>query len=388
MKPILQLNLEYSQRDRLDKFKQMSIDYKLSKLVIRRFRGIDEFDLDFVDGYPSVLIGTNNAGKSTILNAIALVLNGGSFHQWSPTETDFHCSADGVRAKDFLIQIFFSSQNEFGYPAVKGVAKPSLIHGISVKGKLKDGRASHVRTLFDADGKTVTIEPRTSLSALDKTKFVDHDLGFKKFNARLDDIREHTPEVWMFKPQNIEASLYLWKTGPIAKLSGLLAKRFLTDGWDLPRENGKLSPMPATMRKAYEFFQYALEEFPLWKNDMKPHLEDTIARYIGTQAKVELKPDPQLFTTWIAQQLMVSLATDPESVATPLQNMGDGLAICGSIGSFRSTFKVPRPYQRSRCVAAGGTGNSSPPASSKKASQSTGVAFDQGMDCGVYHAFS
>lgn len=135
----------------------MAIDYKLSKLIIRGFRGIDELELEFRDGYPSVLIGTNNAGKSTILNAIALVLNGEGYHQWSPSEADFHCSTDGIRAKEFLVQIHFSSENEHGYPAVKGVAKPSLIHGIQVKGKRKDGRLSHSRTLFDADGKPVTI---------------------------------------------------------------------------------------------------------------------------------------------------------------------------------------------------------------------------------------
>jgi energy-coupling factor transporter ATP-binding protein EcfA2 len=323
-------------------FNNMAIDYKLSKLIIRGFRGIDELELEFHDGYPSVLIGTNNAGKSTILNAIALALNGGGYHQWSPSETDFHSTVDGTRAVEFLVQIHFSSENEYGYPAVKGVAKPSLIHGIQVKGKMsKDGRASHSRTLFDAGGKTVTIEPRTSLSAQDKSAFADHDIGYKKLNARLDDIRKDTPEVWLFKPQNIEASLYLWKTGPIAKLSGLLAKRFLGDKWDVSRDNGKTSPMPDTMQTAYKFFQHALEEFPLWKDDMKPHLEEVIGRYVGAHAKVELRPDAQLFEEWISQQLMVSLATDPDSVATPLRNMGDGWQSVVRLAALEALSKYP-----------------------------------------------
>ena len=323
-------------------FINMAIDYKFSKLIIRGFRGIDELELEFRDGYPSVLIGTNNAGKSTILNAIALALNGGGYHQWSPSEADFHCSTDGTRVSDFLIQIHFCSDNEHGYPAVKGVAKPSLIRGIQVKGKKsKDGRLSHSRTLFDADGKTVTIEPRTSLTAQDKETFASHDIGFKKINARLDDIRDHMPEVWLFKPQNIEASLYLWKTGPIAKLSGFLAKRFLIDKWEVSREKGNSSPMPETMHKAYEFFQHALEEFPLWKDDMKPHLEEVIGRYVGTHAKVELRPNAQLFEDWISQQLMISLATDPESVATPLRNMGDGWQSVVRLAALEALSKYP-----------------------------------------------
>ena len=320
----------------------MPIDYKISKLIIRQFRGIDELELEIREGYPSVLIGTNNAGKSTILNSIALALNGGGYHQWSPSETDFHCSADGTRATEFLVQIHFDSENEFGYPAVKGVAKPSLIHGIQVKGKMwKDGRIVHSRTLFGADGKTVTIEPRTSLAAADKENFSDHDVGYKKYNARLDDIRDDTPEVWLFKPQNIEASLYIWKTGPIAKLSGLLAERFLADSWDVQRDGGKSSPMPATMHKAHEFFKHALEEFPLWKDDMKPHLEEVIGRYVGTQAKVEIRPDAQLFKEWISQQLVVSLATDPDSVATPLRNMGDGWQSVVRLAALEALSKYP-----------------------------------------------
>jgi predicted ATP-dependent endonuclease of OLD family len=59
----------------------MPINYKLSKVMVDCFRGIDHFELELRDGFPSVLIGSNNAGKSTVLNAIALALNGGSYSQ-------------------------------------------------------------------------------------------------------------------------------------------------------------------------------------------------------------------------------------------------------------------------------------------------------------------
>src|ERR1035438_214344 len=120
----------------------MTIDYRLSKLTIICFRGIENLELDFRDGFPSVLIGSNNAGKSTVLNAIALALGNPSFYQWSPTEVDFYRDENGNRASEFIVQIHFHSDHDTGYPAVKGIAKPTLIHGVQVKGRLKEiGRA-------------------------------------------------------------------------------------------------------------------------------------------------------------------------------------------------------------------------------------------------------
>ena len=102
----------------------MPIDYKLSKVIIHYFRGIDKLELAFRDSFPSVLIGSNNAGKSTVLSAIALALNGGGSHQWTFSEADFFCDDKGKRSNDFLIQVHFRSDHESGYPAVRGVGKP------------------------------------------------------------------------------------------------------------------------------------------------------------------------------------------------------------------------------------------------------------------------
>lgn len=302
----------------------MNIDYRLWKVVIQRFRGIEHLELEFLDGVPSVIIGANNAGKSTILNAIALALNGGGYHQWAPSETDFYSSGKGNRASEFVVQVHFRSDDAMGYPAVKGVSQPTLIHGVQVKGRItKDGKMTHSRTLLDEGGSSVTIAPRTALKAGEKEKWADHDIGFRRVNARLDDISEHTPEVWLFKPQNIEASLYVWKTGPIARLSKLLAARFLEDKWTLKLPSGDRK-MPETLHRAHAFFREAVEAFPFWKGDMKPRLESVFGRYVGSHAAIDLKPDTQALEDWLAQQLAVSLATDPESSTTPLRNMGDG----------------------------------------------------------------
>lgn len=303
----------------------VTIDFKISKVVIQNFRGIDALEIELKFGYPSVLIGSNNAGKTAVLNAIALALNGGDYYRYEVDENDFYCSDAGVRSRNFLVQVHFHSNDTLGYPAVKGVGAVSMVHGVQVKGTMtKDGRMSHSRTLFDETGKPITILPRTPVAAADKAKFAEHDVGFKTVNAKLSDVATHTPEIWFFRPQNIEASLYVWKTGPIARLSKLLAERYLQDEWDYKLPDGSTRPMPKAVTAAYKFFQQSTSELPFWKEDMKPRLERVIGKYVGTHAKIDLRPDTQLIEDWLAQKLAVSLATDPDSVATPLRKMGDG----------------------------------------------------------------
>jgi ABC-type thiamine transport system ATPase subunit len=303
----------------------MAVDYKLAKIIIRCFRGIQELELEFRDGYPTVLIGSNNAGKTTILNAIALAFHNGEFYNWSPDETDYYCDPQGNRSKDFLIQVHFKAGEELGLPAVRTIGDAQFVYGVQVVGRTgKDGALSHTRTLLGKDGKPITLNTRTKQSEADKKAMAQHNVGWRTVNAKLDDIREHLPETWFFKPEDIQASLYIWKTGPLAKLSNHLADRFTGDAWTMTTHAGEKREMPATLENGYRFFQQAVAAFPFWKDIMKPDLEKTFGRYIGGQARIDLKTNTQGIKEWLAQQLMISMATDPESAPTPLRNMGDG----------------------------------------------------------------
>lgn len=61
---------------------------KLRRLEIRHFRGIDKLDLKLGD--MTVLIGENNTGKTTILDALKIALRGGMASKYSFDTYDFH----------------------------------------------------------------------------------------------------------------------------------------------------------------------------------------------------------------------------------------------------------------------------------------------------------
>ena len=324
----------------------MPIDYKLSKVVIKAFRGIDQLEIDLRAGFPTILIGANNAGKSTVLTAIALTLNNPSFNQWTPEDTDFFIDPKGNLSSEFLIQVLFEADQDDDYPAVHGIGPVQLVHGVQVKGKMtRAGKVSHSRTLLDSALKPITMSHRSPLKPEDKKRFAEHDVNYQVVNARLDDIYDFSPEVWLFKPQNIEASLYMWKTGPIQKLSKLLAQRFLLDPWTLNLPGGQTRDMPDALQAAYGFFRRAVENFPFWKDEMKPKLEAIFGRYVGAPAQIDLKPSTQVIEDWLAQQLAISLATDAESAPTPLRSMGDGwqavirLAALEALAEFKDLIK-------------------------------------------------
>jgi len=146
----------------------VAINYKLSKLYIKKFRGIDQLELDLLPKSVGVLIGGNNAWKSTVLNAFALAFNAGGSHQWNFSERDFFVDKDGARADEFVVQVYFIADAENELPAVQGVGKPIPIYGSQVKGKIqKNGRIVVSKSLFGADGKPVTFSKSTPIAKAD-----------------------------------------------------------------------------------------------------------------------------------------------------------------------------------------------------------------------------
>src|SRR6476620_5480633 len=102
----------------------MPLNFRIGSLSIRDFRCIHKLEIEFPECVPTYLIGGNNAGKSTVMNSIALALRGGGFHQFVPESFDYFHDAKGSIASDFEIRLHFTAQREAELPAVQGVGSP------------------------------------------------------------------------------------------------------------------------------------------------------------------------------------------------------------------------------------------------------------------------
>ncbi len=127
----------------------------------------------------------------------------------------------------------------------------------------------------------------------------------------------------LLTPQNVHHSLFTWKTGPLNRLATILAQRFLEQRWTF-QFAGKPVKMPDHIKSVHKFFATAIEEFPFWKDELRPKLAETLSAYVGRHAQIELKPTIQQVEEWLRQQLLLSFAADEHGTMTPIEGMGDG----------------------------------------------------------------
>lgn len=80
---------------------------QLKQLRVHGFRGLDNLEIDFEP--TTVLVGTNNAGKTTLLKSLQLALS----NTLSITDDDFHFSDSVIRNK-IIIDILFISTSDSG----------------------------------------------------------------------------------------------------------------------------------------------------------------------------------------------------------------------------------------------------------------------------------
>lgn len=325
----------------------MAIGFQVAKLKITRFRGIKDLEVEFHSGVPSFLVGPNNAGKSTVLSALALAFRGGGFHTFSPEAHDFFHSPDGAIAKDFEIDVEFRAPPGGELPAVQGVGNPTAVHGLRTLGRTTQGRFEHRHVLLDEKGNAITISPRTPLKGAAKQKYKEHkNLGWTQFYARLDDIRDSLPQIWLLSPDNLERSLYSWQTGPLQQIAKILSKQFLETDWKFTYDK-KERKMPDTLKSAHDFFRASVAEFPFWKDEIEPKLAQSLKTYLGENVKLGLQPDIMELQEWLQQQLAVSFAAEAGGPLIPLPRMGRGwqalvrLAALEVIESFSEASPTP-----------------------------------------------
>ena len=299
------------------------IEFRPEKLSIINFRGIPAFDLDIVEKTVTYLIGPNNAGKSTVLQAIAFAFRAGGFHKFTPGEYDFYHKSNNDKENSFTITMDFKSQGQL--PTVHSVGPVKEVRSIQVSGRYykTSGRMEHSHRLLDSDGKSIVLATELKPSGKDAQQYDESGHGYKQRNARLNDIRDDIPEVWLLTAGNLEASLYNWKTGPLNKLAKILSQKFFEEKWEFQFSKEKRA-MPKGIEQAHAFFTSAVKEFPYWKDTLKPALEKSLTTYLGKQTSIELNPLLQNVEDWLQQQLLLSFAAEMGTVFTPLDRMGDG----------------------------------------------------------------
>ncbi|MET4730667.1 putative ATPase [Lysobacter enzymogenes] len=325
----------------------MDVNFRFSRIEIENFRGLKGLALDFPDKGPLAIVGPNNAGKSTILDAIAMVMEGPSTHNFAPEMHDYYCKRDGAREGTFTIRLRFAAAHDQALPAVRGaVGSPEPVRGAIVIGKTdRNGNHAHTSALMGSDDKPLSLLTSLSMSKADKASWADHSFGSPKRYARWYEIGDARPEVWLLRPSNLHVSLFQWKTGPLQRLSNFLVRKFMDAKWEFSYA-GKSHAMPGAIQKAHAFFRSAVAEFPFWKDDLKPKLQETLSQYLGRQASMELRPDLKTLEEWMAQQLLFGFAADSGGAITPLDRMGHGWQSLVRIACLEVLSQYPEEVSR------------------------------------------
>lgn len=328
----------------------MDVNFRFDRVEIENFRGLKHLALDFPKRGVLAIVGPNNAGKSTILDAIAMVMEGPSARNFAPEDQDYYCCRDGEREKTFTIRLHFTALSEQALPAVRAVGSPQPVHGALVLGKTdKYGAHSHTSALMGSDDKPLMLLTSTAMSKADRALWEDHSFGSPRRYARWYEIGDERPEVWLLRPNNLYVSLFQWKSGPLQRLSDLLVKKFLGAKWDFVYGD-RTHPMPGAIEKAHAFFSSAVAEFPFWKDDLKPKLQETLSQYLGRQASMELRPNLKTLEEWMAQQLLFGFAADGGGAITPLDRMGHGWQSLVRIACLEVLSQYPEEVSRQKVV--------------------------------------
>lgn len=297
----------------------MKVKCNIKKIEIENFRGIKNLDFEFHASQPTVVIGPNNVGKTTFLDALGLVLASGKFLRFELTDDDFWKDDTGNHADEFTIKLTLEATDHCILPAVKGgVGDPIDVHAILVRGNRED--CTLQRVLLDSTGTDIMLSNGTPVSKANKDKYQGTGLGGSKRYARLNEIQKHLPEIWHLDPKNLYESLYIWKTGPLQQLLGKYKDALMTEEWTI--DNGH--KMPKALQAAYNFLNEKALKTPFWTQTIAPKINLKFKSYLGSSSNVSIQPSLNSIDNWILSQLLISVSPDSKSAAVDLKRLGDG----------------------------------------------------------------
>ena len=263
------------------------VDFYVSKLKVAGFRGLREFELSFDPDLPSVVVGPNNTGKTTLLDAIGLGMGSAKFSRYDVSDGDFWQGKDGEPVEVFVIDLKFGARTGGRLPAVKGgLGNPVDVHGIRTSATL--GESSVARHLVDDAGTAILLNLGTPISKGQQDDYRGMGLTGRRY-ATVRDVSKWMPEVWQLDTKNLFLSLYEWKSGPLQRLLAIYKEHLLSDEWTT--DSGR--KMPDSLGRLVAFLPGAGPSHALLEGDAGPWLPEEDGAVPRTRAAAVGHAGPQ-----------------------------------------------------------------------------------------------
>lgn len=294
------------------------ISFYFSQLKVSRFRGIKDLMLDLSDDAPTILIGPNNAGKSTVLDAMGLCLGSPKFSKYVIDDGDFWTAADSTVSDDFEIIIGFTPRSGGSLPAVKGgIGDPTYVHGIRVVGNREE--PSTTRYLLDENGDNILLTISVPISKAKKGEFKGMGLGGRRF-ARVMEISKWMPTVFQLDAQNLFTSLYTWQTGPLNRVMKMYREHLAKDSWEIDPKR----QMPEHLGKLHTHINDVVLQSPFWKDTLSVELATKLQAYLGRSPGFTMRPQLQDVEEWLKTELMFRVSPGTDLAAVDSKRLGAG----------------------------------------------------------------
>ena len=294
------------------------INFTFSQLRVKGFRGLRDLTLDLTVDAPTLLVGPNNSGKSTVLDAMGLCLGSPKFSKHVVDERDFWTDAKAAIADEFMIEIQFSPRVGGTLPAVKGaVGDPVYVHGVRAVGSLKEGSTS--KYLFDENGENIMLVLSTPVSKAKKDEFKGFGLGGRRF-ARLSDISKSMPTVFQLDSHNLYTSLYEWQSGPLQRLMKTYREHLAEDEWNIDATR----KMPGYLGKLHAFINKTVLQSPFWKDTLSVELAGKLKEYLGRSPGFDMRPQLEDVEEWLKSELLFRVSPGTALASVDAKRLGAG----------------------------------------------------------------
>lgn len=265
------------------------IDFSISTIRIRNFRGMRDFKINFPIGKLTAIIGQNNSGKSNLLEAIVLCLSPKEFSSHQIKETDFWHNKDGMTAEFFDIEALFL--------ATPGSKLPVL----------RDNNGQ----LVEVKGIKLYVE----IDNLEVDQYLVDEKGERilwgRTYATPRDIEQWLPEIWFLSPNTLTKDYEEWKNRHINKLLKNYKEEFLSNSaTDLIKEYKSLCE--SGLRTKY------------WNDKVEPRLKKDMAFFVGGKEKPVVEPGLKNLDNWFWEGLIINVIPEDEWPTVSHLQLGKG----------------------------------------------------------------